>query len=68
MIKIDSTIDEYLGDWYECSKCDYMCKLSNLTCYNDDTLLCNDCVEEEILYNWLNKEIGRCNSLLNSIK
>mgnify|MGYP001206127983 CR=1 FL=1 len=54
MIKIDSTIDEYLGDWYECSKCDYMCKLSNLTCYNDDTLLCNDCVEEEMLYNWLN--------------
>ena len=53
MNKLKDEIINYINDWKECSKCYNMCKFSRLTCNNDDTLICDDCVEEDIMSHWI---------------
>ena len=53
MKKLNNEITTFINSWEECSKCKDMCKFSRLTCNNDDTLICDECVEEDIMPNWI---------------
>ena len=53
MKHLKDEITNYMNDWEECSKCYDMFKFSRLTCTNEDTLICDECVEEDIMCNWI---------------
>ena len=48
MNKLKNEIATYINSWEECNRCKDMYKFSRLTCYNDDTLVCDKCGQEDM--------------------
>ena len=54
MKHLKELVTNYMNSWIECSKCYNMCKSEHISSNNDDTLICDDCVEEDIMSHWIN--------------
>ena len=53
MNNLNNEIAMFINSWEECSRCNYMYKFSRLTCCNDNTFVCDECIEEHIMSNWI---------------
>ena len=53
MKHLKELVTNYMNSWIECSKCYNMCKSEHISSNNDDTLICDDCVEEDIMNHWI---------------
>ena len=53
MIELKNAIDEWMKGWDECQYCNHMLKVELLSSDNEDKLICNDCVEDDIMLHWI---------------